>query len=266
MKRSISLAALLMIALAPLASAQEDSGPITWLSFETTKPGKSRDLIGATIKEDGPMYDELLANGTLHSWGIAIPIVHSPRSHMNYMLWATMSDWSKVTDLQGGFMKLFASRTPEQMAAGQKAYQESVIDGSHHDSIIRHNVFGEAEEGPPPQYLRIGYYQATPGNDSKVTEFYKKHIQPVYEKLMADGVISSFGLSSQEIHGAGDWTHAGWFTMSNLGAIDTVQQTVDAIFTPELGAEIGPMMDPSAHWDELLLIVHIGGTKPETSE
>ena len=85
MKRWMSLAVFLTIATAPFATAQEEAGPITWLSFETTKSGKSRDLIGATIKEDGPMYDELLANGTLKSWGIAIPITHTPNDHMNYM-------------------------------------------------------------------------------------------------------------------------------------------------------------------------------------
>jgi len=51
--------------------------------------------------------------------------------------------------------------------------------------------------------------------------------------------------------------------MSNLGSIDRVQAATDAAFTPEMGAEIGPMMDQSAHWDQVLLIVHLGGTTPE---
>lgn len=51
--------------------------------------------------------------------------------------------------------------------------------------------------------------------------------------------------------------------MSNLGSIDTVQAATDAAFTPEMGAKISPMMDPSAHWDQVLLIVHLGGTTPE---
>jgi hypothetical protein len=262
MKRWISLAVLFMIASAPLASAQ-DSGPISWLAFETTKSGKSRDLIGATIKDDGPMYDELLANGTLNSWGIAIPITHTPRDHMNFMLWANMSDWSKVSDLEAGFMKLFASRTPEQMAEGQKLYNEAVVEGSHHDWIIRHNVYQQGSGDQAPKYFRIGYYKATPGNGGKLTEIYKKHLQPVYQKLLDDGVITSFGLSTQEIHGVGDWTHIGWYTMANLGSIDKVQAATDAAFTPEMGAEIGPMMDPSAHWDQVLLIVHLGGTTPK---
>ena len=263
MKRWISLAVLFMIAAAPLATAQESS-PISWLSFETTKSGKSRDLIGATIKEDGPMYDELLANGTLTSWGIAVPITHTPGDHMNFMLWAGMTDCSKVSDLEAGFMKLFASRTPEQMAESEKAYTEAVVKGSHHDWIIRHHVYQQGSGDQAPKYFRIGYYKATPGNSAKITGFYKMHLQPVYEKLLADGTITSFGLSTQEIHGVGDdWTHIGWYTMSNLGSIDKVEAAVDGAFTEEMVAEIGPLMDQSAHWDQVLLIVHIGGTTPE---
>jgi len=262
MKRWISLAVLFMIAAAPPATAQE-SDPISWLSFETTTSGKSRDLIGATIKEDGPMYDELLADGTLNSWGIAIPITHTPRDHMNFMLWATMSDWSKVSDLEAGFGKLFASRTPEQMVESMKGYNDAVVEGSHHDWIIRHHVYREGDGSQAPKYFRIGYYKATPGNSDKLTEIYKEHLQPVYQKLLDEGVITSFGLSTQEIHGVGDWTHIGWYTMANLGSIDTVQAATDAAFTPEMGAKISPMMDPSAHWDQVLLIVHLGGTTPE---
>ncbi len=259
MKRWISLAVLLVFGFAPLASAQEEPGPITWLSFNKTLSGKSQDYIGAAIKNDGPMYDRLLADGTLNSWGIAIPITHRPGDPMNYMLWAGMSGWSKVGDLEAGFMKLFTSRTPEQSAEIQKAYEEAVVPGAHHDWIIRHQVYSEGSGDQAPKYFRIGYYKATPGNEGGITAFYKEHIQPVYEQLLADGTITSFGLSTQELHGVGDWTHLGWYTMANLGSIDTVQQAVDAVFTEELGAEIGPMMDPSAHWDQVLLIVHLGG-------
>lgn len=262
MKRLMILAGLLMIAAAPLATAQE-AGPISWLSFETTKSGKSRELIGATVKEDGPMYDGLLADGTLLSWGIMIPITHTPHDQMNYMLWATMSDWSKVSDLEAGFSKLFATRTPEQMAELNKSYNASVEEDSHHDWIIRHQIYKQGSGDQVPKYFRIGYYKATPGNFDKVTTFYKKHLEPVYDKLLADGTITGYGLSTQEIHGVGDWTHTGWYTMANLGSIDKVQAAVDAAFTEEMAAEIGPMFDPSAHWDQVMLIVHLGGMTPE---
>jgi hypothetical protein len=257
--RCLAIATLLVLGLATLATAQQGPGPITWLSFETTKSGTSRDLIGASIEKDGPMYDELLANGTLTSWGIAIPITHTPRDHMNYMLWATMDGWSRVGELEAGFMKLFASRTPEQMAEGQKLYQESVEEDSHHDWIIRHEVYRQGSLEVPPKYFRIGYFKATPGNEGKISAAYKEHFQPIYQQLLDDGVITGFGLSVQELHGVGDWTHIGWYTMADLGAIDTVQAATANAMSEEDAATIGLMMDSSAHWDQVLLIVHLGG-------
>jgi hypothetical protein len=149
------------------------------------------------------------------------------------------------------------------MAESMKSYREAVVEDSHHDWIIRHHVYRQGDGEKAPKYFYIGYYKATPGHGEKVTEFYKEHIQPVYDTLLADGTITSFGLSTQELHGVGDWTHIGWYTMPDLGAIDTVGQAIDAAITPELGAEIEPMMDFSAHWDQVLLITHLGGTRQE---
>ena len=91
MKRVFVFGVVFMLGLVGVASAQEDLDAITWLAYEKTESGKSRELIGASIKDDGPMYDEMLKNGTLSSWGIAIPINHHLSDDWNYMLWATMA-------------------------------------------------------------------------------------------------------------------------------------------------------------------------------
>jgi hypothetical protein len=260
MKRWISLAVVGMIAIAPFAAAQDAPGPMTWVALDKTKPGKGMELIAMTVKDDGPMYDELLANGTLLSWGIAIPINHRPGDDMNHMLWATMSDWSKVGGLQAGFMKLFASRTPEQSAAMQAAYQETVYEGSHHDWIIRQEVYQQGPGDQRPNYFYVGYYKAKPGMEDKLTAQYKSAIQPVYQKLLAEGTITSFGLSTQELHGDADWTHIGWYTMSDLGAIDAAHAAMMAGVSEAQMAEFLPMMEPEAHSDQVLLIVHLGGS------
>ena len=264
--RCLTMVTMLVLGLAPLATAEEGPGPITWLSFETTKSGKSRDLIGATIKEDGPMYDELLANGTLTSWGIAIPIAHNAkRDHMNYMLWATMDGWSRVGELEAGFMKLFASRTPEQMAEGQKLYDEATVDGSHHDVIIRHHVHEVPApgEGTPPKYFHISYWKTAPQGYDAMTEFYKDNIAPIMAPLQASGAVASYGISTQELHADPSWTHVTWYLVSDLEAIDTVSQALDAGLDKDAVAEIMPMMDWEGHWDQVLMIVHMGGMPTE---
>ncbi len=212
-----------------------------------------------TVKDDGPMYDGLLADGTLKSWGIAIPINHRLDDTSNYMLWATMSDWSDVGKLQQGFEGLFATRTPEQMAELNKAYKEATVEGAHHDVILRQEIYRQGSGEQRPQYLHIGYYLAKPGMDDRLTAFYKKAVQPAYEKLLADGVITGFGLGTQALHGEKGWSHAGWFTVADLGAIDTVQSALQANIKEEDYVEVVPIMVPEAHWDVVMFLVHLGG-------
>jgi len=262
MKRLISCAVLVLLGLAPLVSAQEEPGPITWFALDTTKGG-SRNLIGLTLKDDGPMYDGLLSSGSLSSWGIAIPITHRPDDSWNYMLWATMSDWGKVGDLQAGFEALFASRTPEEMAASQKAYQEAVVDGSHHDWIVRHQVYEPGAREVGPRYFNTSYWKTKPGMEPKLTAFYKDHMQPVFEGLRAAGTILGYGIFTQEIHGDREWSHVTWYSITDLAAIDAVGKALDAALTEADLAEVFPIMEMDAHKDQVLLVVHLGGTTPE---
>ena len=262
MKRLILSAVLVFLALAPLASAQEEAGPITWFALNTTKGG-ARSLVGLTVKDDGPMYDGLLADGTLMSWGIAIPINHRLDDSWNYMLWATMSDWGKVGDLQAGFENLFATRSPEDMEAMQKAHQEAVVEGAHHDWIVRHQVYQPGTRDVPPRYFSTSYWKTKPGMDEKLTAFYKDRMQPVFEDLRTAGTINGYGIFTQEIHGDPDWTHVTWYALSELAAIDAVGQALDAALTEADLAEVFPVMEMEAHKDQVLMVVHVGGTAPE---
>lgn len=259
MKKFVAFAVLLLVAAAPLAQAQEGSGPLTWIAFEKTKPGKSRDLIKATIEQDGPMYDELVTDGTLLSWGIAIPINHRLSDDWNYLLWANMAGWGGVGGLQKGFEKKFASMTPEEMVQSQRAYQEATVEGSHHDWIVRHEIFRASTSDTVPRYFDVGYYMAEPGQEMALTEFFKSTIAPIYEKLLTDGVITGFGVYTQELHGEPGWTHVMWVTMADLAAKDTADQIFMASLTEEQMKAGMALVDWQSHWDQVLLIVHLGG-------
>lgn len=261
--RWFTLAVVLTVALAPLALAQDAPGPITWVGLDKTKSGMSEKLIGMTIQSDGPMYDELLANGTLISWGIAIPIQHRLDDDFNYFQWATMADWGKVGELQAGFEKLFASRSPEAMKAMQEAYREAVVGGAHHDWIVRQLVYEQGSAGSPPRYLHMSYYQALPGSYDAVTDFYVKNVKPIYAQLLADGVITSYGMATQELHGEKGWTHVGWYSSAELGARDAVGRAIQTSLSAEQLGEVYSMMDMASHSDQVLMIVHLGGATPE---
>jgi hypothetical protein len=257
MRRVFACVVVLCVAAVLPVAAQEEPGPISWIAFDKSMPGKSRDLISMTIKDDGPMYDGLMKDGTLMSWGIAIPINHRLGDTWNYVLWANMADWSKVGELQAGFEKMFASRTPEEMAAMAEAYKEATVPGAHHDWVVRYQVMKQSDGDVMPRYISVSYYSAKPGQD--LTPFYKKNVAPIYDKLLADGTITGYGMYTQELHGEPGWTHLGWYTMTDLGAIDAVDQAFRASFTEDMMNEAIEVMDWSTHKDKVLLIVHLGG-------
>lgn len=260
MRRVIACVALLCVAAVLPVAAQDGPGPISWIAFDKSMPGKSRDLIGMTIKEDGPMYDGLMKDGTLLAWGIAIPITHRLDDQWNFVLWANMADWSKIGELQAGFEKMFATRTPEKMAAMQMAAREATVEGAHHDWIVRYQVMRQSTE-VMPRYINVSYYTAKPGQD--LTAYYKKNIAPVYEKLLNDGAIAGYGMYTQELHGEPGWTHIGWYTSVDLGATDAVNQAFESSFTEDQMTEAMSVMDWSTHKDQVLLIVHLGGMPQE---
>jgi hypothetical protein len=261
-KLSIALAVLMILTLVPPASAED--GEMGWVSLETTKSGKSRALIGATIKEDGPMYDELLASGAINSWGIAIPINHSLDDTWNYLLWANFDNWAGIGKIQAGFEKLFASRTPEQMMEGQKAYADATVAGSHHDWIVRHEIHRVNEEpATPPRYFDVGYWTVKPGKDGDFIELYKESVGPIMDKLLAAGTIQGYGVFSHASHGDKGFSHLAWTSIADLAAMDTIDEEFAKGFTEEQMAKFAEIVEWDTHKDQILLIVHLGGTDPE---
>ena len=91
----------------------------------------------------------------------------------------------------------------------------------------------------------------------------RKNVAPVYERLMIDGTLTGYGMYTQELHGEPGWTHIGWYTTADLGAVDAVDQAFQENFTAEQMTEARTVMDWSEHKDQVLLIVHLGGMPQE---
>jgi len=261
-KIGISFALFLALSLVPSASAQD--GSMGWVALENTKSGKSRDLISASIKEDGPMYDELLASGAISSWGIAIPINHSADDQWNYLLWTNFADWSGIGKIQAGFEGLFAKRTPEQMMEGQKNYAESTVAGSHHDWVVLHEIHRvDPEPKKQPRYFDVGYWTVNPGKGGEFIELYEESVVPIMERLMAEGVVQGFGVFSPALHGDFGFSHLAWTSIADLSAKDTIDKEFAKSFSEAQMAKFIEIVDWKSHKDQILMIVHLGGTDVE---
>ena len=51
---------------------------------------------------------------------------------------------------------------------------------------------------------------------------WEKYNKPVYDKLVADGVVLAYGLAAEEVKTDGDFTHFVWVATANMAAADKI--------------------------------------------
>jgi len=272
MKRQIIIALALTVALVlpTIAIAQETGEPITWLAFSKTKFGKSRDAVGLTIKYDAAIYDKLMADGTVISWGVGIPINHFADDNWNMVTWATVADWNGVGLLEKGFVDASMARSEEEREEAKMAFMETFEEGSHYDQIVRHVVLSPgSEDGPAPRYINLSYYEAERGKGGAATKAFQKYGSPVFQGMQDAGDVAAYGMYVQDIHGNEDWTHVVWSMLPELGSMDAIDAAFDAARearSEEENKEMQASFEENftgEHSDRVLVIVHQGGSQPE---
>jgi hypothetical protein len=268
MKLRTLAVAILAATIAVPALAQEDVGALTWVAYSRAKPGKTQDWMKMAMQNDKPVFDKLMTEGTIRSWGIATPINHRPGFEWNLLIWVTVDDWAGVEKWAGASMQAMMARSPEEqkelMEAGEKVEEQ----GSHFDEVVRQ---AHASMPATPQkfgYFYVGHFRANPGQFDAATQLYKDVVAPVAEKLKSEGVVVSYGLHVQELHGQmqpGEkpWTHRIWYALPNLAANDKRQAALAAAMTPEQQKRRAEVFDPRGHKDDVLMVLHLGGAPAE---
>jgi hypothetical protein len=256
------LAGAACAALAAVAAPAFAQAPpsLTWVAYAQGKPGKTTEWLNLTLKHDAPMYDKLMAAGVVRSWGVATPINHRPGFGWNLLTWVTVDNWAGVDKWAGAAMQTMQARSEQETKAIEASYQAVEEGRSHFDEVVRNAVFVPGKPGAKIAYFLVGHYLARPGQDAALTQLYKEAIVPIADKLVADGVVTSYGLHVQELHGQFQpdrkWTHRSWYAVSDLGAIDRIQAALVAGISPQLGARATEVSDGSAHTDDVLMVLH----------
>ena len=83
--------------------------------------------------------------------------------------------------------------------------------------------------------------------------------QPIADKLIEDGVISGYGLSTEELHGDHGFTHRSYFAIPGLASIDAIQAAFAAAGGPGIQAWTEAVFEPDGHSDVLFMVLHAGG-------
>ena len=99
------------------------------------------------------------------------------------------------------------------------------------DYITRDLVFVTGTGAPPAGVLpwtRYNYVKVKPGKGGDYRKVWEKYNKPVFDKLVADGVVLAYGLSVEEVRTDGDFTHFVWYATKDLGSFEKVRAAFTA--------------------------------------
>lgn len=264
---------LLVVPLAAHADHHEVAPkPITWISYVQSQVGKSNALTQHLAENGAKIYDGLMADGHVITWGVAMPVNHAAGDDWNVAEWVTFRDWAAMDAFMGAFMGMQMAKSPEQMMAEQEKWLSLVEPGSHHDEIVRHLVVAQGET--PPAYIDLSYFPVKPGQAESLKDLWMENQAPTMEKLKEAGDVLAYGLAVTVVHdGSTPPSVMVWTALPNLGSMDAMSAAMDAA-RKELGEEAQKermksfmsKVDLGGHHDRILLVTHNGGGGAGTGE
>ena len=235
--RKLILVSLTLLVLCSAAAtdlkAQQPTptpGPLTFFYDYTVFPGKEDELMTLINTVGAPVRDKLLAEGVIMAWGVETPILRYPGG-TTHLIWFTVADYAGVEKVLNGMEARLAKLAADEARARPRPAMttaertRSVFDMSKtRDWLTRDIVAGF---GPPPKagvlpFTRYNFVKVKPGKGPDYRRTWEKYNKPVFDKLVADGVVLAYGLAAEEVKTDGDWTHFVWIATANMAGGDKV--------------------------------------------
>jgi hypothetical protein len=94
-----------------------------------------------------------------------------------------------------------------------------------HDYLTRDLVSGQYHFPPAGTlpYTRFNFFKVNPGKGGNFRKAWEKDNKPVFDKLVADGVVLGYGFAVEEIRTEGQFTHFVWYDTKDLASMGKVR-------------------------------------------
>jgi len=228
--RQILHASLLLLLVCFAALGQQtptQPQPLTFYYDYHVNPGKEEEFMNLIKTVGAPVRDKLMADGVILAWGMETPILRYPGGTTNLI-------WFSVANMEGVDKVLMAMEAQQARLEGEaranksktpsERIAEAVDMTKTRDWLTVDQVF-QVGPNPPAGVLpvtRYNFIKVKPGMAADYRRTWEKYNKPVFDKLVADGVILAFGLSAEAIKTDGDFTHFVWMATANMAGLDKI--------------------------------------------
>jgi len=237
----VPLLTVLCCVVAAAQQAQPAPQPLTFYYDYAVNPGKEEEFMNLIKTVGAPVRDKLMADGVVLAWGMETPLLRYPGG-TTHLIWFTVENWAGVEKVLSGMEAQQAKLATDEAAEAARMRRQpptkttaerirEVFDMSKtRDWLTRDLV---ANFGPPPAagvlpFTRYNFVKVKPGKGPDYRRAWEKYNKPVFDKLIADGVVLAYGLAAEEIKTDGECTHFIWIATATRAAADRIGPAFNA--------------------------------------
>jgi hypothetical protein len=230
----VSLTLLLLCsAAAKTLQAQQPSptpGPLTFYYDYAVNPGKEGEFMNLINTVGAPVRDKLLADGVIMAWGMETPLLRYPGG-TTHLIWFTVADYAGVEKVINAMEARQAKLAADEARARPKPAMttaeriRATIDMTKTRDWLTRDLVAVIGPNPAAGVLpvtRSNFVTVKPGKGPDYRRTWEKYNKPVFDKLVADGVVLAFGLAAEDVKTDGDWTHFVWIATASMAAADKI--------------------------------------------
>ena len=243
MRKILLLSLALLLVCSAVMGQQAQPQPLTFFYDYHVVPGKEDEFMNLIKTVGAPVRDKLMADGVVLAWGMETPVLRYPGG-TTHLIWFSVANWDGVdkvlTAMEAQLQKLAtedAKRIESAHASKQKPPMTTaertreVFDMSKTRDWLARDLIANFGPQPPAGFLpltRYNFVKVKPGKAAEYRRAWEKYNKPVYDKLVADGVVAAYGLAVEEVKTDGDFTHFIWVGTASMAAFDKVGPAFNA--------------------------------------
>ena len=222
---------------------QPQPQPLTFYYDYSVKPGKEDEFMELIKTVGAPVRDKLMAEGVVLAWGMDTPILRYPGG-TTHLIWFSVANWDGVDKVLRGMeaqLQKLAAEDAKRIETAHASKQKpgittaersrEVFDMSKTRDWLTRDLLSNFGPPPPANFLpitRYNFVKVKPGKAAEYRRAWEKYNKPVYDKLVADGVVAAYGLGVEEVKTDGDFTHFIWVATANMAALDKIGPAFNA--------------------------------------
>lgn len=213
-----SLVVVLFLCGVPAALSQMEQTPTayTYVSQFQVPRAQWAQFAEDQEKTTNPIFERLMADGTLVAWSNFETIVHTPEGMTHGASWSSTS----LT----GIMRVL----DELRKAGPRAAQVASL--KHEDLLMRSTAIHSSSVSGGSGYLRVVCAVTQPGKSDDYVASVKKYLGPTFEEQFKKGVATYYGFDQQYVNTDNPSLRCLVITYPNADAMNNWATAVETTF------------------------------------